>query len=56
VSNKKKGPHSFIQVNSSGEESKSGVEPGQEVQLAEYIVKECAGVQQAVCFTMFLLV
>jgi len=32
------------QVNTSGEETKSGVEPGQEVALADYIAKSCPGV------------
>jgi len=35
----------FIQVNTSGEETKSGVEPGQEVALADYIAKSCPGLR-----------
>eukprot|EP00668_Euglena_longa_P045599 GGOE01061272.1.p1 GENE.GGOE01061272.1~~GGOE01061272.1.p1 ORF type:complete len:252 (+),score=67.36 GGOE01061272.1:39-758(+) len=35
----------YIQVNTSGEETKSGVEPGEEVALAEYITKECPGLK-----------
>lgn len=31
----------FIQVNSSGEAAKSGVEPGQEVALAQHILRKC---------------
>lgn len=36
----------FVQVNTSGEESKSGVEPGSEcIKLCQYIAKECPGLE-----------
>eukprot|EP00667_Euglena_gracilis_P012121 EG_transcript_12425 len=35
----------FVQINSSGEESKSGVLPGEEVPLAEHIVQHCPGLR-----------
>eukprot|EP00670_Eutreptiella_braarudii_P005610 CAMPEP_0174281544 /NCGR_PEP_ID=MMETSP0809-20121228/1928_1 /TAXON_ID=73025 ORGANISM="Eutreptiella gymnastica-like, Strain CCMP1594" /NCGR_SAMPLE_ID=MMETSP0809 /ASSEMBLY_ACC=CAM_ASM_000658 /LENGTH=267 /DNA_ID=CAMNT_0015375157 /DNA_START=20 /DNA_END=823 /DNA_ORIENTATION=+ len=35
----------YVQVNTSGEDSKSGLEPGQEAALADYIVKNCEGLR-----------
>ena len=35
----------YVQVNASGEDSKSGLEPGQEAALADYIVQNCEGLR-----------
>lgn len=43
----------FIQVNTSGEESKYGVEPGADcVKLAQYIAKDCPNLQLAGLMTI----